>query len=150
MTHGTEREAMSFCFVRVETDDGTVGWGEACDSYGCSYASVLATIVTDVFAPLVVGAAVDAGAPSAITERLTLATRRRLGTGWAAAQARSAIELALWDLVGQARRHVGVVAASVGIATASRCTPRSGSSRRARRSSTSTAWRRCSSAACAA
>jgi L-alanine-DL-glutamate epimerase-like enolase superfamily enzyme len=101
VTHGTEREAMSFCFVRIETDDGTVGWGEACDSYGCSYATVVGAIVTDVFAPLVVGAAVDVGAPSAIAERLTLATRRRLGTGWAASQARSAIELALWDLAGK-------------------------------------------------
>src|SRR5262245_36882232 len=35
ITHGTAREAMSFFFVRVETEDGTVGYGEACDSFGC-------------------------------------------------------------------------------------------------------------------
>ena len=90
---------MSFLFVRVETQDGTVGYGEACDSYGCSYASVLATIVTDVYAPLVVGA--EAVSAPAIAERLALATRRRLGTGWAAGQARAAIELAVWDVVGK-------------------------------------------------
>jgi D-galactarolactone cycloisomerase len=90
---------MSFCFVRIETEDGTVGYGEACDSYGCSYASVLAAIVIDVYAPLVVGS--DAVSAPAIGERLVLATRRRLGTGWAAAQARAAIELAVWDVVGK-------------------------------------------------
>jgi L-alanine-DL-glutamate epimerase-like enolase superfamily enzyme len=90
---------MSFCFVRVETEDGTIGYGEACDSFGCSYASVLATIVRDVYAPLLIGAAADS-AP-AIAERLTLATRRRLGTGWAAGQARAAIELAVWDVAGK-------------------------------------------------
>jgi len=99
VTHGTAREAMSFCFVRVETDDGTVGYGEACDSFGCSYASVLAAIVSDVYAPLLIGA--PATSAPAIAERLTLATRRRLGTGWAAGQARAAIELALWDIVGK-------------------------------------------------
>ena len=99
VTHGTAREAMSFCFVRIETEDGTIGYGEACDSFGCSYASVLAAIVSDVYAPLVIGDTVDS-AP-AIAERLTLATRRRLGTGWAAGQARAAIELAVWDVVGK-------------------------------------------------
>jgi len=90
---------MSFFFVRVETEDGTVGYGEACDSFGCSYASVLAAIVTDVYAPLLVGA--PAISAPAIAERLTLATRRRLGTGWAAGQARAGIELAIWDIVGK-------------------------------------------------
>ena len=99
VTFGTEREAMSFFFVRVETEDGTVGYGEACDSFGCSYASVLAAIVTDVYAPLLVGA--PAISAPATAERLTLATRRRLGTGWAAGQARAAIELAIWDIVGK-------------------------------------------------
>jgi L-alanine-DL-glutamate epimerase-like enolase superfamily enzyme len=99
VTYGTAREAMSFFFVRVETDDGIVGYGEACDSFGCSFASVLATIVSDVYAPLLIGG--PAVSASAIAERLTLATRRRLGTGWAAGQARAAIELAVWDIVGK-------------------------------------------------
>ena len=43
---------MSFFFVRIETDDGVVGYGESCDSYGCSYAGVLAAVVDDAFAPL--------------------------------------------------------------------------------------------------
>ena len=32
------RETMSFLFVQIGTDAGVVGTGEACDSYGCSYA----------------------------------------------------------------------------------------------------------------
>src|SRR6185436_5302128 len=29
-----ERDPLSYCFVRIETDSGLVGYGEACDSYG--------------------------------------------------------------------------------------------------------------------
>lgn len=100
-SYGTDRERMSFLFVEVTADDGTVGWGEACDSYGCSYASVLATAVTDVFAPLLIGHEVDAVDP--LADRLRLFTRRRLGDQWVATQARSAIEIALWDLLGRHR-----------------------------------------------
>ena len=99
VTHGTGRETMSFFFVRVETDDGLVGYGEACDSYGCSYASVLATVVDDVLAPLLVGQELTAVAP--LAQRLRLFTRRRLGDQWVGPQARSAVEIALWDLLGQ-------------------------------------------------
>ena len=90
---------MSFFFVRVDTDLGVSGWGEACDSYGCSYASVVKTIVDDVFAPLLIGQPVVAVEP--LADRMRLFTRRRLGDQWAAAHARSALELALWDIVGK-------------------------------------------------
>ena len=50
-----DREPMSFFFVRIETDSGLVGYGESCDSYGCSYAGVLAAVVNDAFAPLLIG-----------------------------------------------------------------------------------------------
>ncbi|MFK8024217.1 MAG: mandelate racemase/muconate lactonizing enzyme family protein [Ilumatobacter sp.] len=102
VSFGTDRERMSFLFVKVTAEDGRVGWGEACDSYGCSYASVLATAVTDVFAPLVVGERLDAVDP--LADRMRLFTRRRLGDQWVAAQARSAIEIALWDLAAQDRQ----------------------------------------------
>lgn len=91
---------MSFCFVRVTTQDGTVGYGEACDSYGCSYASVVATLVHDVFAPLIVGQPLEAVEP--LADRMRLFTRRRLGDQWVAVHARSAVELALWDVAGKA------------------------------------------------
>ena len=98
-TYGTDRERMSFLYVRVTADDGTVGWGEVCDSYGCSYAGVLAHLIDEVFAPLVIGqplVSVDL-----LADRMRLFTRRRLGDAWVAPQARSGIEIALWDLAGQ-------------------------------------------------
>lgn len=101
VSYPTEREAMSFCFVRIDTDAGTAGYGEACDSYGCSYASVVATVIAGVFAPLLVGQQLVAVEP--LVERLRLMTRRRLGEQWIAAHARSAVDVALWDIVGKAR-----------------------------------------------
>ena len=99
VSYGTDRERMSFLFVRLETDTGVVAFGEACDSYGCSYASVLATVVNDVLRPLIVGETLDAVAP--LADRMRLFTRRRLGDQWVGPQARSAVEIALWDALGQ-------------------------------------------------
>jgi L-alanine-DL-glutamate epimerase-like enolase superfamily enzyme len=116
------REPMSFCFVKITTDDGLIGYGEACDSYGCSYASVLAAVVSDAFAPLLIGQEIVAVEP--LADRMRLFTRRRLGDTWIAAQARSGIEIALCDLaaqaagrsvsamLGQARERVAVYASS--------------------------------------
>ena len=103
---------MSFFFVRVETDSGVVGFGEASDSYGCSYASVLKTVVDDVFTPLLIDQPLDAVEP--LADRMRLFTRRRLGDQWVAVHARSAIELALWDIVGKsAKRSVSALIGSV-------------------------------------
>ena len=59
VTVPTERDPLSFCFVRIETDTGLVGYGEACDSYLCSYAEIVAKVIDDAFAPQLLGA--DAG-----------------------------------------------------------------------------------------
>lgn len=98
------REPMSFCFVRIESDTGLVGYGEACDSYGCSYAGVLTTVVQDAFAPLLTDADLptDVAAVPTFADRLRVATRRRLGDQWVAVQARSAVEIALHDVVAKA------------------------------------------------
>ncbi|MGY6500704.1 MAG: mandelate racemase/muconate lactonizing enzyme family protein [Acidimicrobiales bacterium] len=103
VTFGLDREAMSYCFVRIESTDGLVGYGEACDSYGVSYANVLATVITDAFAPLLVGQQLDAVEP--LADRMRLFTRRRLGDQWIAPQARSAVEIALWDLLGRSEER---------------------------------------------
>ena len=94
-----ERDPMSYCFVRVETDTGLVGYGEACDSYGCSFAGVLATVITDALEPLLVGQELDS--VERLTDRMRLFTRRRLGDQAVGPEARSAVEIALWDLAGQ-------------------------------------------------
>lgn len=103
VTYGHEREAMSYCFVRIETDTGLVGYGEACDSYGCSYADVVGSVITEAFAPLVVGQ--ELRGVDALADRMRLFTRRRLGDQWIATHARSAVEIALWDLAGQSARR---------------------------------------------
>ena len=85
-TYPFERDPLSYCFVRIDTDEGLVGYGEACDSYGCSYAGVLAAVVNDAYAPLLIGQEVMA--VESLVERLRLHTRRRLGDQWIAPQAR--------------------------------------------------------------
>jgi len=94
-----ERDPLSYCFVRIETDTGLVGYGEACDSYGCSFANVLATVVDDALAPLLIGQELDS--VDRLADRMRLFTRRRLGDQAVAPEARSAVEIALWDLAGQ-------------------------------------------------
>jgi L-alanine-DL-glutamate epimerase-like enolase superfamily enzyme len=98
-TFAFERDPLSYCFVRIETDTGLVGYGEACDSYGCTFANVLATVIDDALAPLLVGEELDS--VERLAERMRLFTRRRLGDQCIAPQARSAAEIALWDLVGK-------------------------------------------------
>jgi len=100
LTYPAALVQMSFFVVRIETDEGLVGHGEACDCFGISYPRVLAAVVTDAFAPRLVGQELDG--VEVLTDRLRDATRRELGEGWASAQARAAVEMALWDLVGQA------------------------------------------------
>ncbi|HXM82298.1 MAG TPA: hypothetical protein VN929_10290 [Burkholderiales bacterium] len=46
------RKKLDFCLVRVETDEGLVGWGEAF-SYSCRGA--VAAAVNEMIAPLAVG-----------------------------------------------------------------------------------------------
>ncbi|MFG1923077.1 mandelate racemase/muconate lactonizing enzyme family protein [Cryptosporangium sp. NPDC048952] len=100
VTLKSAREPMSLSFVRIETDNGLVGYGEACDSYGATYAGVIGEIITQAFAPMLVGH--DLVAVEPVVERLRLSTRRRLGDHGVAGQALSSIEIALWDLVAQA------------------------------------------------
>lgn len=99
ITYPFEREPLSLCFVRVETDDGRVGWGEACDSYGATFGRVIAATIEDAFAPLLIGEELDAVEPH--VDRMRAWTRRRLGDQWVGSYARAGIELALWDLVGR-------------------------------------------------
>ncbi len=101
VTVSTERDPVSFCFLRVQTDDGRVGYGEACDSYCCTYAGLVSRVITDAYAPMLLGAELVAVEP--LVERLRDSTRRRLGDAGMAVQALSAVEIALWDLLAQQR-----------------------------------------------
>src|SRR5687768_14514715 len=89
-------KALDFCLVRVETDSGLVGWGEAF-SYSCRRAVTAA--VRDMIAPLAVGkdAADIAGLHAEIQKRLHI-----FGRFGITAFALSGLDIALWDLAGKA------------------------------------------------
>ncbi|WP_433801356.1 mandelate racemase/muconate lactonizing enzyme family protein [Actinomycetospora sp. CA-084318] len=86
--------AADHVLVRITTDDGLVGVGEAPPrpyTYGETAASIVA-VVHDLFAPVLVGADPFA------RERI----RAALGRTVANNAAKGAVDIALWDLVGQA------------------------------------------------
>jgi L-alanine-DL-glutamate epimerase-like enolase superfamily enzyme len=89
-------KALDFCLVRVETDAGITGWGEAF-SYSCRRAVVAA--LTDMIAPIAVGrdAADIAGLHAEIQKRLHI-----FGRFGIAAFALSGLDIALWDIAGKA------------------------------------------------
>ena len=92
-TRGLGRQIL----VRVGTDAGLVGWGEA---FALGAPTAVCTVVHEVLRPLLLGQ--PAAEIEAIMDRLHRATlvfgRRGLGMF-----AISGVELALWDLAGQAR-----------------------------------------------
>ena len=86
--------AADHVLVRITTDDGLVGHGEAPPrpyTYGETAASIVAA-VRDLFAPVLVGADPFA------RERIRADLARTVANN----AARGAIDVALWDLVGQA------------------------------------------------
>lgn len=105
ITHVVERPVYMFeralyhLLVKIETDEGMVGYGEVCDSYACTYPLTVQALIDEAFKPLL------AGEDPMDLERLVLKlrgwTRRRLGDQGIAVQASSGIEIALWDLIGK-------------------------------------------------
>ena len=86
---------LSIALVRVETDDGVVGWGESF-SYSCRRAVVAA--LEDMIVPNVVGR--DAGDIAGLTRRL----QRELhlfGRYGITMFALSGLDIALWDIAGK-------------------------------------------------
>lgn len=89
-------KSLDFCLVRVDTDAGLTGWGEAF-SYSCRRAVVAA--VKDMVAPIAVGRdATDiAGLHAEIQKRLHI-----FGRFGITAFALSGLDIALWDLAAKA------------------------------------------------
>ena len=87
---------LDFCLVRVQTDSGIVGWGEAF-SYHCRSAVVAA--VRDMIAPLSVGwNALDrAGLIATLQKKLHIFGRMGIQC-----YALSGLDMALWDIEGKA------------------------------------------------
>ena len=91
---------VSYCLVRVETDDGLVGWGEISDGWGCEYGTVAAAIVDEALSRFVLGQ--DPRDIPELVARMWAWLRRRQGTTWLIANAISGVEIALHDLAARA------------------------------------------------
>jgi D-galactarolactone cycloisomerase len=92
---GSDWRKLDFCLVRVETDSGAVGWGDAF-AYSCR--RTVASAVSDMVAPLAVGhdAADIAGLHAKLQRELHLFGRYGITVF-----AISALDIALWDLAGK-------------------------------------------------
>jgi L-alanine-DL-glutamate epimerase-like enolase superfamily enzyme len=91
--------ARSFAVVRVETDAGIVGWGEASTNWGHSYPTVFSAAVRDVCAAPLLGTD-----PTDVRGRLAqlhVLLDGYLGWEGLTSQVIGAIEIACWDILGQ-------------------------------------------------
>lgn len=82
--------------LRIDTDDGLVGWGEAQSPVA---PEVSKTIINSLLAPLILGQPV---APEVLWSRMYSAMRVRGHSGGFLLDAISGVDIALWDLLGKA------------------------------------------------
>jgi L-alanine-DL-glutamate epimerase-like enolase superfamily enzyme len=92
-------DRLDILLVRVETEDGLVGWGEA---FGHAAIPSTRAALDTIVAPLVIGQ--DAGDIAGLTRRVLHATHL-LGRNGAYVYAWSGVEIALWDLLGKRCRQ---------------------------------------------
>ena len=91
-------------FVRVEDEDGQVGWGEVWANFPSTGAEHRARLVNEVLAPMISGFA--ANGPSDVFDTLTNCTSvlaLQSGEPGPFAQAIAGIDLAVWDLYARRR-----------------------------------------------
>jgi len=91
-------------FVRVEDEDGNIGWGEVWANFPSTGAEHRARLINEVLAPLISGYA--ASQPSDVFEKLTKATSvlaLQSGELGPFAQTIAGIDLAVWDLYARRR-----------------------------------------------
>jgi L-alanine-DL-glutamate epimerase-like enolase superfamily enzyme len=92
--------ARNFAVVRVETDAGYVGWGEASTNWGHSYPTVFQAAVRDVCAAPLLGT--DPTDVRGRVAQLHVLLDGYLGWEGLTSQVIAAIEIACWDILGQA------------------------------------------------
>jgi len=88
-------DTRSAVLVKITTDEGIVGWGEA----GSSGAPAIATVITSQYRPLLLGR--DPFDVEIIWEELYALTRDA-GQKGTAIDAISGVDIALWDIIGKA------------------------------------------------
>ena len=89
-----------FALIRVETDRGIVGYGEASSSYGHFYPPIVAAIVDQILARVLTGE--DPLNMDRVLSKMHHYLDGYLGSEGIAAQVISGIEIALWDIIGKA------------------------------------------------
>jgi L-alanine-DL-glutamate epimerase-like enolase superfamily enzyme len=89
----------SYALVRVETEAGIVGYGEASSNYGHAYPTVIKAIVEDVLARNLVGK--DARDIRRRTAEMHVLLDGYLGWDGVTSQVIGAVEIALWDILGK-------------------------------------------------
>ena len=100
----------AFSIVRIETEDGVVGWGEASSNWGHSYPTVVEAVLRDVIAPNLIGA--DAAKIRDRLQQMHVLLDGYLGWEGLTSQVIGAVEIALWDIAGKV--HGAPIAALLG------------------------------------
>ncbi len=95
MFAGRPWDRLEILLVKVETEDGLVGWGEA---FGHAANATTKAALDSIVAPLVVGR--DAGDINALSRHVMHGTHL-LGRNGSFVYAYAGIEIALWDLLGK-------------------------------------------------
>jgi D-galactarolactone cycloisomerase len=90
-------DKMECLLVRIDTDEGVTGWGEA---FGFAVAPVTATAIAQVLAPMCIGRD-----PQKIPELLGMLrhSTHGMGSSGPVRYGISGIDIALWDIVGKIR-----------------------------------------------
>jgi L-alanine-DL-glutamate epimerase-like enolase superfamily enzyme len=89
----------SFAVIRVDTDEGVTGWGEASDCYGHRYPLTLKALFEETVQWLLIGQ--DPTALEDLMWRLRRSLYAPLGARGLVIQALSAVDIALWDIRGK-------------------------------------------------
>jgi L-alanine-DL-glutamate epimerase-like enolase superfamily enzyme len=97
--HAYSRQTES-CLVKITTNTGLVGWGEG---QAPLVPEVPATLIARLFGPAIIG--MDPSDPSAIYERLYHLNHVRGHTASFTIDAIAAIDIAVWDIKGQAAKQ---------------------------------------------
>jgi D-galactarolactone cycloisomerase len=89
----------SFAVIRLDTDEGVTGWGEASDCYGHRYPLTLKALFEETVQWLLLGQ--DPTALEELMWRLRRSLYAPLGARGLVIQALSAVDIALWDIRGK-------------------------------------------------
>ena len=92
---GQAWDRMEILLVKVETEDGLVGWGEA---FGHAAIPTTKAAIDTIIAPLLVGR--EAGDIQGLTRQILHATHL-LGRNGSVVYGFSGVEIALWDILGK-------------------------------------------------